>query len=161
MSRDAHTGGCQCGAVRYRIAGGVEHTSVCHCRMCQKATGGLFGAFATAPTGSITWTRGAPAYFQSSTLAKRGFCPACGTPLSFVWNDETTSFTFGSFDDPAVLEVDFALAPECAHPALDTLPAVRSRPIAKLDAEKTAYAGMENFQHPDHDTDHWPEREEP
>jgi hypothetical protein len=34
------TGGCQCGAVRYRIEGDLGRASICHCRMCQKAFGG-------------------------------------------------------------------------------------------------------------------------
>ena len=42
MSR---TGGCQRGAVRFRVDVALHKPGVCHCRMCQKATGGLFGAF--------------------------------------------------------------------------------------------------------------------
>jgi hypothetical protein len=38
MSR---SGGCQCGAVRFRVDGELGRASICHCRMCQKA----FGAF--------------------------------------------------------------------------------------------------------------------
>jgi len=33
------TGGCQCGAVRYQLLTPPEHASICHCRMCQKASG--------------------------------------------------------------------------------------------------------------------------
>ncbi len=34
----ALTGGCQCGAVRFRAAH-LGRASLCHCRMCQKAFG--------------------------------------------------------------------------------------------------------------------------
>ena len=48
MADEAQTGlagGCQCGAVRYRLEAKPKATSICHCRMCQKASGGPFAAF--------------------------------------------------------------------------------------------------------------------
>ena len=36
------SGGCQCGAVRYRAAKAPEGPHLCHCRMCQKAAGNYF-----------------------------------------------------------------------------------------------------------------------
>ena len=45
-----HTGGCQCGAVRYALYAEPTNPHVCHCRMCQKASGGYFGAFAGVPS---------------------------------------------------------------------------------------------------------------
>jgi hypothetical protein len=40
------TGGCQCGAVRYQLLTPPEHACICHCRMCQRASGQPFMAFA-------------------------------------------------------------------------------------------------------------------
>ena len=40
-NKPTYSGGCQCGAVRFRVEGPLGDASVCHCRMCQKA----FGAF--------------------------------------------------------------------------------------------------------------------
>src|SRR5271156_3596465 len=76
------TGGCQCGTVRYALYETPEST-VCHCRMCQKAVGGPFAALSKVKTINLTWTRGEPARFQSSSAAERHFCAACGTPLTF------------------------------------------------------------------------------
>ena len=39
-----HTGGCQCGAVRYALYAEPTNPHVCHCRMCQKAFGNVFAA---------------------------------------------------------------------------------------------------------------------
>lgn len=78
----AATGGCQCGAVRYRIAAGPTRASVCHCRMCQRQVGGPYAAFLKLAADQITWLA-EPAWFASSDIAERGFCPACGTPLAF------------------------------------------------------------------------------
>ena len=36
------TGGCQCGAVRYEWTRRRPMSSVCYCRMCQKASGQPF-----------------------------------------------------------------------------------------------------------------------
>lgn len=94
------TGGCQCGAVRYRIESGVSHNHFCHCRMCQKATGGVFAALAGAPKSKVVF-EGPLSIFESSTVADRGFCAACGTPLTFAYKDsDWMNVTIGSLDDP-------------------------------------------------------------
>lgn len=98
----AHTGGCQCGAVRYALHMPAERTHYCHCRMCQRATGNLFAALAGARRDKLEWTSGEPSFFASSTLARRGFCARCGTPLSFGYHDsEWIYVTIGSLDDPS------------------------------------------------------------
>jgi hypothetical protein len=96
------TGGCQCGAVRYALYAGPTSVDICHCRMCQKAVGNLFMAVAGVPSGALAWTKGAPAIFESSSAAERGFCPDCGTPLTFRYlaRDEI-NVTIGSLDEPA------------------------------------------------------------
>lgn len=96
------TGGCQCGKVRYALYVAPQNSHVCHCRMCQRATGGVFAALAGAPKGQFEWTGGAPAFFASSNLAKRGYCRDCGTPLSFSYDMPDARFyvTIGSLDDP-------------------------------------------------------------
>jgi hypothetical protein len=93
------TGGCQCGAVRYALFGMPEST-VCHCRMCQKAVGGLFAAFCKVKSTDFAWTRGEAAHFQSSSAAERHFCSGCGTPLTFHYLDgDEIEVTTGSLDD--------------------------------------------------------------
>ena len=107
------TGGCQCGAVRYALYVAPEKSHVCHCRMCQRATGGVFAALAGAKPADFAWTHGTPSFFASSNLASRGFCAACGTPLSFQYNlpDARIYATIGSLDDPgaAPIEMQFGV----------------------------------------------------
>ena len=94
-------GGCQCGCVRYELSGAPDHVSVCHCRMCQKASGGPIMAFARVRNGALSWTRGQPASFRSSSLVERQFCAACGTPLTYnLIEGPNISVTIGSLDDP-------------------------------------------------------------
>ena len=96
------TGGCQCGAIRYAFYVPLENAHVCHCRMCQRATGGVFAALAGAAPDNFEWTRGTPAFFASSNLAKRAFCEKCGTPLSFKYDTPAARMytTIGSLDRP-------------------------------------------------------------
>lgn len=96
------TGGCQCGAIRYAFYSPLENAHVCHCRMCQRATGGVFAALAGTALEHFVWTRGTPTFFASSNLAKRGFCEKCGTPLSFKYDDGNARLyvTIGSLDHP-------------------------------------------------------------
>lgn len=76
-------GGCQCGRLRYHIAAGRALSSLCHCRMCQRATGNAFAPLLQlAPETGITW-QGQPAEWASSNVATRGFCRDCGTPLYY------------------------------------------------------------------------------
>ncbi len=94
------TGGCQCGAVRYALSD-TPRSTVCHCRMCQRAVGNVFAALAMVPKSAVTWTRGEPTLYASSNVAKRGFCRDCGTPLTFAFDDrDRMEVTIGSLDDP-------------------------------------------------------------
>ena len=81
-STPALTGHCLCGAVTITVAG--EHdprTGACHCRMCQRWTGGLFLCF-NAKASGVTVT-GEVARYRSSAFAERAFCPRCGSHLWF------------------------------------------------------------------------------
>ncbi|MDE1149284.1 MAG: GFA family protein [Azospirillaceae bacterium] len=100
MASEGFSGGCQCGAVRYSSTMAAEGVHLCHCRMCQRAVGNLFAALAGVRKETVTWT-GRPSFYASSSVAERGFCAQCGTPLSFAYPDsDWMSFTIGSLDEP-------------------------------------------------------------
>ena len=95
------TGGCQCGAIRFALTAAPVKISICHCRMCQKASGAPFASFADIEKSDFSWTRGKPAAFKSSSIAERDFCRDCGTPLSFRRIDgERIEIMTGTFDRP-------------------------------------------------------------
>lgn len=149
------TGGCQCGAVRFRVDGELGEASICHCRMCQKATGGLFGPFVTAPAGGLVWTRGEPRRFQSSNKVRRGFCADCGTPLTYEYGEREVGLTIGAFDRAGEVRPDEQLASPARVPYFDELPKL---PVHPTDEPRAAahLAGIVSYQHPDHDTAEWP-----
>ncbi len=94
------TGGCQCGAVRYSVAA-LGRSSVCHCQMCQRAFGAFYAPLVIVE--GLRWTKGEPRLFASSNLSQRGFCGACGTPLSLEnFADEQVEVATGTLDDPEV-----------------------------------------------------------
>lgn len=95
------TGGCQCGRVRYRVDVDSDDAYLCHCRMCQRATGGFAAAFKQVSLAGLTW-ESEPDWYASSPIAHRPFCSACGTPLGFAFLDsDHMDLTVGSFDDPS------------------------------------------------------------
>lgn len=94
------SGGCQCGRVRYRARVDSNEAYLCHCRMCQRATGGVSIAFKNLKKADVVWER-EPDRYASSPIADRGFCSACGTPLTFEFPDSPNmDITIGSFDAP-------------------------------------------------------------
>ncbi|MBO0662907.1 GFA family protein [Jiella sp. MQZ9-1] len=94
------SGGCQCGAVRFRCEVEAETASICHCRMCQKAFGSFYAPLVHARPGTLVWTHKEPTRFQSSNYAARGFCPECGTPLTYE-TAQAVSIAIGALDDPS------------------------------------------------------------
>lgn len=95
------TGGCQCGRIRYTAQVENDEAYLCHCRMCQKATGGFAAAFVQLPSASISWER-EPDWYASSPIARRPFCSHCGTPLGFDFLEsaDNMDLMLGSFDEP-------------------------------------------------------------
>lgn len=152
------TGGCQCGAVRYALYA-APRAGICHCRMCQKAVGGPFFAWAEAGRTDFAWTRGAPALFRSSSIAQRGFCAACGTPLLFQYDTKPdhVDVSIGSLDTPDAVRPAVALGTEsrvawCDSGLFDT---IAQHPSGSVDPPVDLGA-IENYQHPDAPTsDEW------
>jgi hypothetical protein len=122
LSKVEKTGGCQCGKVRYRTRVDPAEAYLCHCRMCQRATGGVSIAFVGARVAETEWS-GEPEWYRSSPIAERAFCSKCGTPLGFHFleGSDKMDLTIGSFDDPAGFVPKHHFGAESIHEAwLDT-----------------------------------------
>ncbi|MBB5708931.1 GFA family protein [Sphingomonas xinjiangensis] len=97
---DQVTGGCQCGRIRYQASIEDDDAYLCHCRMCQRATGGVSIAFKNLPKRDVRWAT-EPDRYGSSPIAERGFCAHCGTPLTYeAYDHDRMDLTVGSFDAP-------------------------------------------------------------
>lgn len=82
------TGGCQCGAVRYRVEGPPLDTYNCHCHICRRAQGAAFGTYSIWPEARFTLEQGESALgtYDTSPGAHRRFCSTCGCHI-FAWID--------------------------------------------------------------------------
>ena len=145
------TGGCQCGAIRFAVKTAPVKISICHCRMCQKASGAPFASFADIRMEDFAWTRGLPASFRSSTIAERDFCPKCGTPLSFHRIDgDRIEILTGTFDRPdrVVPTRQFGTESRLGWVVgISNLPSQTTQ--QNYGPEKMAT--IVSYQHPDHD----------
>ena len=96
------TGGCMCGAVRFE-AETDGRFSVCHCKMCQRWSAGVF---MSAPTSGIRYTAGEDAVtlVRTSDWASRAFCKKCGSNLYYKADEMAhPSVALGSLDDTSDL----------------------------------------------------------
>ena len=121
------TGGCLCGEIRYRVAGPALDTCFCHCRMCQKFSGGPVLVCSTYPATAVQFTKGELRYYKSSPFAERGFCGNCGSSLTYralvpavtaAWADWILIYT-GSLDNPAPNVPTWHLGVESQMPWVD------------------------------------------
>jgi hypothetical protein len=122
------TGGCQCGRIRYTAQVSNNDAYLCHCRMCQRATGGVSIAFKGFKAIDVMWAH-EPDWYQSSPIARRPFCATCGTPLGFQYLDsDKLDLTVGSFDDPSGFVPIVHFGAESLHEAwIDTSALRRDR----------------------------------
>jgi len=111
MSDETQTGGCLCGAVRYRLASAPFDAGWCHCRTCQLNSGSPAMAFATVPFGDYAVEQGSDVLrtVRSSDFGRRTFCGQCGTPL-YVHVDhqaDTLDFSVATLDRPEAVAPGF------------------------------------------------------
>lgn len=137
MSQESvcYSGGCRCGAVRYRSSSPPLLTRVCWCRDCQYFAAGnatVNVCFAKADLQIEGALSDFASVADSGNAMHRGFCPKCGTPL-FSEAEARPQFIFvraGSLDNP-----------EWAQPAA-TIWAASAPSWACIDAQLPRHDGQ-------------------
>jgi hypothetical protein len=117
-NRTERSGRCLCDAVHFTAAGEPLFVTFCHCESCRRATGGALVAACGFRRENVAFAGAVPSYYASSPGVRRGFCPRCGTSLTFEstrWPDDI-HLMVGNFDAPA----DFV--PQCHVFAGERLP---------------------------------------
>ena len=115
------TGGCACGKVRFVAVVESDDAYLCHCRMCQRASGNVSLAMMGIRQDRVRW-HGEPNWYDSSPIARRPFCASCGTSLGFAFKDSgKMDLTVAAFDDPAHFQPRHHFGAESIHEAwIDT-----------------------------------------
>jgi hypothetical protein len=106
MMSKALQGGCQCGAIRYKVTGEPVYVALCHCDDCRKSSGAPMTGWSAFAEGDVTLLTGEPRAFSSSEHAVRSFCPTCGTGLFYrnpVVLPGIIDVQAATLDDPAAL----------------------------------------------------------
>jgi hypothetical protein len=103
-------GGCQCGALRFRIRGEPLSVCACHCTDCQRRSGSAFGITLFAARSQVELVRGEPARYDYAEADGRRwlgtYCPRCAVRL---WSEsprvpEVLFLAAGTLDDRAGIE---------------------------------------------------------
>ncbi len=129
-------GGCACGRIRFEAEIDSDDAYLCHCRMCQRASGNISLAMIGIRQAKVRWLT-EPEWYRSSAIAERPFCALCGTSLGFRYIADTTKIdlSVATFDDPSRFRPTAHFGTESVHEAwLDTstLPRMRADEYDKL-----------------------------
>jgi hypothetical protein len=95
-------GHCLCRAIAFACEAAPRWTLNCHCESCRRATSSPMATWICLPKSAFRFTQGAPGHYASSPGVRRGFCAACGSPLTYEnerMPDEVHVLA-GALDDP-------------------------------------------------------------
>lgn len=108
------TGGCFGGAIRYEATGKPAYVGHCHCNRCRRVSGAACVTGATFPADSVKWTAKKPTLYPSSPGVDRGFCPTCGSYLTFQ-RPGRIFLLIGSLDEPEQIDMREPREFEASH----------------------------------------------
>ena len=131
------SGGCACGAIRYTCTATPLFCLNCHCRDCQRESGGAFVPVMAVPKAAFEVVQGSPRHFDltadSGKATRRVFCGDCGSPLFGLPGvaPELAMLRAGSLDDPSAFNPSQDIFTASAQPwdyMNPALPKVRGLP---------------------------------
>jgi hypothetical protein len=114
MLTDRWTGGCACGALRWQATGEPLIQGFCHCRSCQRTSGGGHVGFICFPETAVTVQGETRSYTRSGGSgrpATRYACPVCQSVVfgrADVMAGQINLYA-GSLDDPARFKPKMAI----------------------------------------------------
>lgn len=98
------TGGCHCGAVRFRVRGPLRDVLICHCDDCRRIHGHLAAHSACKWSDLVLTREDGLKWYASSRRARRAFCSECGSGLFYdMPSRDIVSICAGALDQPTGL----------------------------------------------------------
>jgi hypothetical protein len=118
------TGGCACGALRYRAEGEPLVQGFCHCRTCQRISGAGHVGFITFPESAVSVEGPTRTYSRIGGSGRAATRYVCATCLSGVFGRADVmsgqiNLYAGSLDDTSRFRPQIAIFAE-SRPAWDT-----------------------------------------
>jgi hypothetical protein len=104
---DKENGSCLCGAIGYAVTESPMRVTFCHCRFCQRGTGGAYLVEPIFEKGVFAVTAGTPRTYDhcsegSGKIIHVHFCETCGTKLFMTFErfPDIVGVFAGTFDNP-------------------------------------------------------------
>ncbi|HWM29786.1 MAG TPA: GFA family protein [Woeseiaceae bacterium] len=117
------SGGCGCGAIRYRMASKPLFVHCCHCRCCQRETGSAFALNALIEADRVSLLAGAPEAIATPSASGKGQkitrCPECRVALwsNYAGAGDRVHFVrVGTLDNPDLLPPDIHIFTSTKQP---------------------------------------------
>lgn len=135
----ALTGGCNCGAVRYEIAGAPLAVIACHCTSCRRQSGAAFSVNLVVRADKMRVDGALASWMDPDTESgapiERQFCAQCGSPVRSVPTaaPKMIALKAGTLDAPEVFAPQMHIWTRSALPWVavpDGLPRFEKGPAA-------------------------------
>ncbi|WP_422059658.1 GFA family protein [Sphingopyxis sp.] len=134
MSKGETEGGCNCGALRYRLAGKPLAVAVCHCANCRRQSGSAFSVNVVVRADAMSLTGELATYedldTESGSPVLRQFCATCGSPIRSLSaaSPKIAIVKAGTADDPGQFVPALHVWTESALPWVDIPPGLPQFP---------------------------------
>ena len=138
-----YEGGCECGAIRYRMTDDPMFVNCCHCRQCQKMTGSAFAINGMIEAERLEILHGGD---ELSKEGGQGRCTKCNTLLwasHRLFGDNVKFVRLGTLDEAERIKPDAHFFTRTKHswvtipdgvPTFDALPKDRDPPLMSAEA---------------------------
>jgi hypothetical protein len=144
MSDTVLEGGCECGAVRYRMLGPPIFVNCCHCRQCQRIGGSAFALNAMIEKERVDLLAGADLLVREGGETRCGVCRVLLWATHRMFGESILFLRAGTLDEGERLAPNVHFFVRSKHPwvtipegvlAFETLPGRGDPPLFGAETE--------------------------